>query len=214
MIVDQEIEKTENNEIQEQVPQDNMKQIVERLNYEYISYLHIQDNINFPLLLKGDIVALRKNDHYKVMDIILYQVKEYYFIRRIIAIDDNKYYVCGDHEYEVRIIHPNMIIARAISRERGKKRLSLILMNKKRIYSKTILRKGRLRMKKHLIYDDESTLTNLYDQLKNTAKAVEEKVEKPQMQLDARLAAMLVGFKSPDERLKEFQTDQKKTKEK
>lgn len=184
--------------------QNDMEQIENRLNHEYIAYYHIHDNTNFPLLVKGDVLALRKNDLYKIKDIVLYQSEGEYFLRRIIGVDEHKFYVCGDNEFEVRTINPKIIIARAISRERGKNRLSLILMNKKRIYSRMILRKAKIRMKKHLIDDDEATIKNLYQQISSSHEEANQIESVPVMKMDARLAQQLASFKSPEERLKEF----------
>ncbi|MDE7100268.1 MAG: hypothetical protein K2O05_00255, partial [Anaeroplasmataceae bacterium] len=190
--------------------ENDLESILERLNCGYVAYLQIHSVMNMPLLLKKDIVALRKNEHYKVRDIVFYQVEEYYFLRRIVAIENGNYYVCGDNEYEVRVIPFESIIARAISRERGgKKRLSLILMNKKKVYSRAVIRKGKFRMKNHTLYDDETTLTKVYDKAltANESVKVVQEVKKPEMPLDARLSAQLVSFVSPVERLRSFQAE-------
>lgn len=191
--------------------ENDLESILERLNCGYVAYLQIHSVMNMPLLLKKDIVALRKNEHYKVQDIVFYQIEDYYFLRRIVAVENGNYYVCGDNEYEVRVISFENIIARAISRERGKKRLSLILMNKKKVYSKAIIRKGKFRMKNHTLYDDKTTLTRVYDKAltaNESVKTVSEE-KKPEMPLDARLSAQLVSFVSPIERLRSFEAEKK-----
>ncbi len=190
----------------------DMDMIIERLDSDYIAYIQIHTNRNFPLLFKKDILVLRKNDHYKVNDIVLYEQNNFYFVRRIIAIGENKYYVCGDNEFDVRIIPQDCVIARGISRERGKKRLSLILMHKNKSYVRAMARKGKIRMKHHTIFDDETTLSNVYDQALNAHEEphnVSEQPKIPEMPLDARLANQLSYFKSPEQRLKEYEESKK-----
>lgn len=191
--------------------ENDMENIMDRVNAGYIAYLQIHTMMNYPLFHKKDIVALRKTEHYKVNDIVLYQFENFYFLRRIIAVEQDKYYVCGDHEYEVRIIHANDILARAISRERGTKRLSLILMNKKKFYSNAILKKGKIRLKHHTFYDDETTINKIYDKAllaQDQPLEHQDQIKVPEMPLDSRLALQLEAFQSPEDRLREFVAEQ------
>lgn len=204
---------TELQESDEGYIENDMDMIIERLESDFISYIQIHTNRNFPLLFKRDILALRKNDHYKVNDIVLYEQNNFYFVRRIIAIGENKYYVCGDNEYDVRIIPQDCVIARGISRERGKKRLSLILMHKNKSYARAMAKKGKIRMKHHTIFDDETTLTNVYDQAltahEEESLDTSKKSQIPEMAIDARLESLLSIFKSPEQRLMEFEESKK-----
>lgn len=195
--------------------ENDYEEIVDRLESDFIAYLKIENNINFPLIVKNDIVALRKNDYYKPMDIVLYKVEDYYFLRRIIDIQNKKCYVCGDKEYDVRVIPLDSIIARAISKERGTKRTSLILITKDKAYYKTVMRKGKFRMKKHLMFDDLTTLTNTYDSaasnLPNDSKQIKnEETAVSIMPIDKTLAQNLAIFKSPQQRLEEFNKEKAK----
>lgn len=191
--------------------ENDMPTIIERLNSGYVSYVQIHSFINYPFLKKRDIVALRKSEHYQVNDFVLYRVDDFYFLRRIISFENGNYYVCGDHEYEVRILHYEDIIAKGISRERGTKRLSLILKNKKRLYTKAIVKKGKLRIKNHTFYDDQTTLTGVYDKAASSTTSpspVEESsIKVPEMPLDSRLSLQLQAFQSPEDRLREFERE-------
>lgn len=181
--------------------------IQERLDAEYIAYLVIQNSINAPLLQKKDIVALRKADFYEESNIVFYKIENYYFLRRIIKKEEEFCYVCGDGEYEVRIIPYKSIVAKAISRERDVKRLSLILKSKNKIITKTVMKKGRLLLKRNAFFEDETTITQNYDiALKNTE---ETKVEPIKIEYDHEYAKKiekeLIGFLSPEERLRQFE---------
>lgn len=181
--------------------------IQERLDAEYIAYLEIQNSINAPLLQKKDIVALRKADFYEESNIVFYKIENYYFLRRIIKKEEEFCYVCGDGEYEVRIIPYKSILAKAISRERDVKRLSLILKSKNKIITKTVMKKGRLLLKRNAFFEDETTVTQNYEiALKNTeeTKAEPIKIEYDQ-EYAKKIEKELIGFLSPEERLRQFE---------
>lgn len=186
----------------------DFEKIKNRLSYDLISYMQIEDAMNFPLLHKNDIVALKRTDYYSPADLVLYEVEGFYFLRRIIEIKEEKVYVCGDNEMSVRVIELNSIIARAISRERGTKRLSLILESKKKFYTKAIVKKGKARIKNHSQYDDEVSLSDVYDQAVQATlpRQIEEtKTREQAAPIDARLAKELAVFKSPIQKLREFE---------
>ncbi len=186
----------------------DFEKIKNRLSYDLISYMTIEDTLNFPLLHKNDVVALKKTDYYSPADLVLYEVEEFYFLRRIIEIKEDKVYVCGDNEMLVRVIDLNSIIARAISRERGTKRLSLILESRKKLYTKAIVKKGKSRIKNHLQYDDEISLSDAYNQALQATlpRQIETtKTSEQAVPIDARLAKELAVFKSPIQKLREFE---------
>lgn len=183
-------------------------QIVARLENDFIASLPIQNNMNSPLFNPADIVQIRHSDFYNEKDMVFYQFENHFFIRRLIKMTENKFYVCGDTEFEVRIISPKDILGRVISRERGTKRYSLLL-NKDKLYTRAMARKAKLLMKKHSLYDDETSISDVYKIASMSKQDVKEETisiiypETPK-EPSSRLEKELAGFLSPEERLNQY----------
>ena len=184
----------------------NYEQIANRVNQGLIAYILIDNEINMPVLKKGDKVAIRKNSTYKVGDLVLYLNVEEYNLRRIVSIDESKLIVSGDNEKNVRIISDYSVFGKVISLERGMKRISASnSLNQKYI------RKARIKHKslKHLevITEIDEEFNDAY---KKAINATKKKKSDPQkhsrsvMPIDEQLAKDLAVFKSPQEKFDEF----------
>ena len=120
-----------------------------------------------------------------------------YFIRRIIKVDYNKVYVKGDNEENVHLIFPEQILGKAISIERGLKRISLVVV-KNKLKVALIIRKG-LRFIKHNFVENDQYIMPI---LENSKK--KKKEPKSVLPLTNDLQQQLSHFKSVDKKVEEF----------
>lgn len=188
-----------------------------RLAGGFIAFLPIDDEINAPLLKPNDKVALLKVDRLHPRDFIFYEQKGHFFIRRIIQIKENSYFVCGDKEKEVRYVNQAEILGKIISRERGVKRLSFQLKRRKKFYTFKKMLKGKMLLRNHPIYEDETSLSNTYELALQQKKKNEEEKKPVSPQItenskDLRLEKELSVFKSPTERVREYMTSSQENK--
>lgn len=190
------------------------EEIVYRLNHDYVAYIYIDNKINSPLLQVGDKVALKRKDYYDIKDIILYEVDGNYYIRRIISKSEKTFFVCGDSEFEIRIIEDSAIIAKVLERQRGIKRYSLTL-NRNDTYVNALMKKAKLLIKKHTIYDDKTATNNVYEQATNASyiNNVERKSKlknKEIVSIDLKLEKELADFKSIEQKIAEYEENFKR----
>ena len=178
-------------------PLNDFEYIIDRLESHLVAFATVESEINLPTIIPNDQIALRKSEGYKPGDFVFYINANDYFVRRIIKIDFNKVYVKGDNEEMVYIILPEQVIAKAISLERGLKRISLVFI-KNRMKVKSIIKKGLKFINNNFIENDEYIMPNT-EPVKKKKKEV--KAVQP---LDKKLQNELAHFKSVDAKVEEF----------
>lgn len=183
--------------MEDKKPLNDFEYIIDRLDSHLVAFAIVESEINLPTIIPNDQIALRKSEGYKPGDFVFYINANDYFVRRIIKIDVNKVYVKGDNEEMVYIILPEQVIAKAISLERGLKRISLVFI-KNRMKVKFIIKKGLKYIKNNFIENDEYIMP--------TAEPVKKKKKevKTVLPLDKKLQNELAHFKSVDEKVEEF----------
>ena len=194
------------------IPKNDYEEIVERLSYEYVAYLYVDTKNNSPLLQIGDKIALKRKDYYEEKDMILYSNSGKYFIRRIISKSDTSFFVCGDNEYELRFIEEKAIIAKVLERQRGTKRYSLTL-NRDKAYVNTIMKKAKILLKRHNVSEEKDTTDdkNIFKEASmSNGQIIDRKSklkEKPNIPIDLKLLKELESFKSPIDKVNEYEDE-------
>lgn len=177
----------------------SMPVAVERVEAGLIGNLKINDEINYPIFKKGDLIRLRAPSKLNKKDFVLYQTHDEYFLRRIIKFKDDGIYVAGDNEHEYHVIQKSDVVAKVLSRERKNKSLSFSLTPKKKLYTfkKVSLCKFRLGNR---ISTYESDLNN--ESLELAQQAVENKTvftnNTQQINTSIDLDSELSSFLNPD----------------
>lgn len=189
--------------------ENDFENITERLEYDHIAYMYIEDDINFPLFQKGDMVSILRKDWYDEKEIILYYLEGHYFLRRIIKKSDKSYFLCADNEREIRFIDESCILGKVISRERGKKRLSLVL-GKNKFYTNSMMRKGKFLLISDTITDDHEDQGDVFKYAESASftSSINRKSKlnlNEEAPIDDKLMRDIEQFKSPYERMAEYE---------
>ena len=171
--------------------------IVDRIDNGLVAFGTVELDINSPTIIPGDVVAIRRSEGYAPGNFIFYETASNYYIRRIIKAEYNKVYVKGDNEKHVYIILPEQILGKAISIERGLKRMSLVVV-KNRLKLRRILNKGLRYIKDNFIENDEYIMPVVETPKKK------KKETKPVLPLTNDLQQQLSQFKSVDKKVEEF----------
>ena len=171
--------------------------IVDRIDHGLVAFGSIELDINKPTILPGDIVAIRKSEGYAPGNFIFYENANNYYIRRIIKAEYNKVYVKGDNENNVFLILPEQILGKAISLERGIKRISLVVI-RNRLKLRRIINQGLKYIKDNFVENDQYIMPVV-----ETTKK-KKKETKPVLPLTNDLQNQLAQFKSVDKKVEEF----------
>lgn len=177
----------------------SMPVAVERVEAGLIGNLKIDNDMNYPIFKKGDLIRLRAPSKLNKKDFVLYQTHDEYFLRRIIKFKEDGIYVAGDNEHEYHIIQKSDIVAKVLSRERKNKSLSFSLTPKKKLYTFKKVNMCKIRLGNR-VSTYENDLNN--ESLELAQQAIENKTvftnntENYSTSID--LDSELSGFLNPD----------------
>ena len=188
-------------------PKDNdyykMETVVNRVESGVVGSLYIDNDINKPIFKPGDIVHFTKYAKLLVGDFILYVEENNYFIRRIIKFKNNDIYVAGDNEKSYHKITKELIIGKAIARERKLKSVSLNDRSKFVMYRFKKVKLAYFRLKKRVIeYQQELLNESIELAKKNTAIVNETKRINPNYTKSINID--LTGFIDPNMYIDEY----------
>ena len=177
----------------------SMPVAVERVEAGLIGNLKIDNDMNYPIFKKGDLIRLRAPSKLNKKDFVLYQTHDEYFLRRIIKFKEDGIYVAGDNEHEYHVIQKSDIVAKVLSRERKNKSLSFSLTPKKKLYTFKKVNMCKIRLGNR-VSTYENDLNN--ESLELAQQAIENKTvftnntENYSTSID--LDSELSGFLNPD----------------
>ena len=170
--------------------------VVNRVEAGVVGSLYIEDTMNKPFFIPGDIVHLTKYSKLLIGDFILYEEQGKYFIRRIIKFKNDDIYIAGDNENMYHKIDKTLIIAKAIARER---KLTTVSLNDRSKFKGYRFKKTKLayfRLKNRVIeYEQE-----LLDESIKIAKmnTVVNESKKTNVNMSVNIDIDLSNFVDPD----------------
>ena len=199
------IEEKPTEEIEEEKLDVNCLDVVlERVAAGLIGTLRVEDEMNKPLLRKGDFAHIRTPQRLEKKDLVLYKTHDEYFIRRIIKFKEYSIYVAGDHEKEYHVIHKEDIIGKVIGRQRGRRFLSFTLNPSKKIYTFRKVNLAYFRLKDRVLdYEDDLNNQALENAMQNIDKQAQENVSEYKYDFD--LDSELSSFLDPDELVRQLE---------
>ncbi len=188
----------------------SMETVVNRVRGGLVGeYKILDETINKPMFKKGDLVCFRAPARLQKGDFVLYQVtkdSDEYAIRRIIKFIDEDIYIAGDHESEYHIIHREDVVAKAISRERKNKWLTLTgFSKKKRFYVFKKVKLAKLRLGNRVRTNEDDINSDAFEQAMQNVNAQAQTVqEKPKYVITIDLDSDLAAFLNPDDLAREW----------
>ena len=211
---DEENLNSENNEAtvenESDFDRNSMETVVNRVRGGLVGeYKILDETINKPMFKKGDIVCFRAPARLQKGDFVLYQVikdSDDYAIRRIVKFIDEDIYVAGDHESEYHVIHREDVVAKALSRERKNKWLTLTgFSKKKKFYVFKKVKLAKLRLGNRVRTNEDDINSDAFEQAMQNVNAQQQAVQEKQkyvitIDLDSDLAAFL----NPDDLAREW----------
>jgi hypothetical protein len=203
-------EAEENLENEPEFDRHSMETVVNRVRGGLVGEYKILDStINKPMFRQGDIVCFRAPARLQKSDFVLYAVSkdaDEFAIRRIIKFVDDDIYVAGDHESEYHIIHREDVVAKAISRERKNKWLTLTgFARKKRFYVFKKVTLAKLRLGNRVRTNEDDINSDAFEQAMQNVNAQQQAVqEKPKYVITIDLDSDLASFLNPDDLAKEW----------
>ena len=203
-------EAEENLENNDEFDKNSMETVVNRVRGGLVGEYKILDEAtNKPMFKKGDLVCFRAPARLQKGDFVLYQVtkdSDDYAIRRIIKFIDDDIYIAGDHESEYHVIHREDVVAKAISRERKNKWLTLTgFARKKRFYVFKKVTLAKLRLGNRVRTNEDDINSDAFEQAMQNVNAQQQAVqEKPKYVITIDLDSDLAAFLNPDDLAKEW----------
>jgi len=203
-------EAEENLENEPEFDRHSMETVVNRVRGGLVGEYKILDStINKPMFKQGDIVCFRAPARLQKSDFVLYAVSkdtDEFAIRRIIKFVDDDIYVAGDHESEYHIIHREDVVAKAISRERKNKWLTLTgFARKKRFYVFKKVTLAKLRLGNRVRTNEDDINSDALELAMQNVNAQQQQVqEKPKYVITIDLDSDLAAFLNPDDLAKEW----------
>lgn len=203
-------EAEENLENEPEFDRHSMETVVNRVRGGLVGEYKILDStINKPMFKQGDIVCFRAPARLQKSDFVLYAVNkdaDEFAIRRIIKFVDDDIYVAGDHESEYHIIHREDVVAKAISRERKNKWLTLTgFARKKRFYVFKKVTLAKLRLGNRVRTNEDDINSDALELAMQNVNAQQQQVqEKPKYVITIDLDSDLAAFLNPDDLAKEW----------
>lgn len=192
-------EKEEKEEDDDKVDVNSIEVVVERIEGGLIGSLRIDNDINKPIFKKDDIVHIRAPQKFAKSDFVLYKSHDEYFLRRIIKYKQDDIYVAGDKEKEYHTIRKEDIIGKVIGRERGKKLLTMALVNRKQAYTFRKVNLAFLRLGNRVLdYEGEVNNEAFENAMQNIAAVQQEANKKVEYKIDIDLDSDLKSFMDPD----------------
>ncbi len=188
----------------------SMETVVNRVKGGLVGeYKILDETINKPMFKQGDIVCFRAPARLQKGDFVLYAIdveNEEYAIRRIIKFIDDDIYVAGDHESEYHVIKRDDVVAKAISRERKNKWLTLTgFAKKKRFYVFKKVSLARLRLGNRVRTNEDDINSDAFEQAMQNVNAQQQAVQdKPKYVITIDLDSDLASFLNPDDLAKEW----------
>ncbi|MBQ6784018.1 MAG: hypothetical protein IJP63_08465 [Acholeplasmatales bacterium] len=203
-------EAEENLENEPEFDRHSMETVVNRVRGGLVGEYKVLDStINKPMFRQGDIVCFRAPARLQKGDFVLYAVSkdaDEFAIRRIIKFVDDDIYVAGDHESEYHIIHREDVVAKAISRERKNKWLTLTgFARKKRFYVFKKVTLAKLRLGNRVRTNEDDINSDALELAMQNVNAQQQQVqEKPKYVITIDLDSDLAAFLNPDDLAKEW----------
>ena len=203
-------EAEENLENEPEFDRHSMETVVNRVRGGLVGEYKVLDStINKPMFRQGDIVCFRAPARLQKGDFVLYAVSkdaDEFAIRRIIKFVDDDIYVAGDHESEYHIIHREDVVAKAISRERKNKWLTLTgFARKKRFYVFKKVKLAKLRLGNRVRTNEDDINSDALELAMQNVNAQQQQVqEKPKYVITIDLDSDLAAFLNPDDLAKEW----------
>ncbi len=188
----------------------SMETVVNRVRGGLVGEYKVLDStVNKPMFRQGDIVCFRAPARLQKGDFVLYAVSkdaDEFAIRRIIKFVDDDIYVAGDHESEYHIIHREDVVAKAISRERKNKWLTLTgFARKKRFYVFKKVKLAKLRLGNRVRTNEDDINSDALELAMQNVNAQQQQVqEKPKYVITIDLDSDLAAFLNPDDLAKEW----------
>ena len=221
---DEENLNSENNEAtvenESDFDRNSMETVVNRVRGGLVGeYKILDETINKPMFKKGDIICFRAPARLQKGDFVLYQVtkdSDDYAIRRIIKFIDEDIYVAGDHESEYHIIHREDVVAKALSRERKNKWLTLTgFSKKKKFYVFKKVKLAKLRLGNRVRTNEDDINSDAFEQAMQNVNAQAQTVqEKPKYVITIDLDSDLAAFLNPDDLAREWlESEQSETED-
>lgn len=203
-------EAEENLENEPEFDRHSMETVVNRVRGGLVGEYKVLDStVNKPMFRQGDIVCFRAPARLQKGDFVLYAVSkdaDEFAIRRIIKFVDDDIYVAGDHESEYHIIHREDVVAKAISRERKNKWLTLTgFARKKRFYVFKKVKLAKLRLGNRVRTNEDDINSDALELAMQNVNAQQQAVqEKPKYVITIDLDSDLASFLNPDDLAKEW----------
>ena len=203
-------EAEENLENEPEFDRHSMETVVNRVRGGLVGEYKVLDStVNKPMFRQGDIVCFRAPARLQKGDFVLYAVSkdaDEFAIRRIIKFVDDDIYVAGDHESEYHIIHREDVVAKAISRERKNKWLTLTgFARKKRFYVFKKVKLAKLRLGNRVRTNEDDINSDALELAMQNVNAQQQQVqEKPKYVITIDLDSDLAAFLNPDDLAKEW----------
>ena len=203
-------EAEENLENEPEFDRHSMETVVNRVRGGLVGEYKVLDStVNKPMFRQGDIVCFRAPARLQKGDFVLYAVSkdaDEFAIRRIIKFIDDDIYVAGDHESEYHVIHREDVVAKAISRERKNKWLTLTgFARKKRFYVFKKVKLAKLRLGNRVRTNEDDINSDALELAMQNVNAQQQAVqEKPKYVITIDLDSDLASFLNPDDLAKEW----------
>ena len=203
-------EAEENLENEPEFDRHSMETVVNRVRGGLVGEYKVLDStINKPMFKQGDIVCFRAPARLQKGDFVLYAVSkdaDEFSIRRIIKFIDDDIYVAGDHESEYHVIHREDVVAKAISRERRNKWLTLTgFARKKRFYVFKKVKLAKLRLGNRVRTNEDDINSDALELAMQNVNAQQQAVQdKPKYVITIDLDSDLASFLNPDDLAKEW----------
>ena len=203
-------EAEENLENEPEFDRHSMETVVNRVRGGLVGEYKVLDStINKPMFRQGDIVCFRAPARLQKGDFVLYAVSkdaDEFAIRRIIKFVDDDIYVAGDHESEYHVIHREDVVAKAISRERRNKWLTLTgFARKKRFYVFKKVTLAKLRLGNRVRTNEDDINSDALELAMQNVNAQQQAVqEKQKYVITIDLDSDLASFLNPDDLAKEW----------
>jgi hypothetical protein len=173
-----------------------IENVIGRINAGLVGTFYINDDVNKPLLKTGDLLHLKKYAKLEVGDIILYSEEDKYFIRRILRTKEEYIYVAGETENKCYRLTKDVVIAKAIARERNNKSLSFNDKKKKSLYRFKKVKLSYFRVKNRVIEYQQVLLDESIKLAKKNTIVETKKVDKNITNVNINVD--LSDFKDPD----------------
>lgn len=203
-------EAEENLENEPEFDRHSMETVVNRVRGGLVGEYKVLDStVNKPMFRQGDIVCFRAPARLQKGDFVLYAVSkdsDEFAIRRIIKFVDDDIYVAGDHESEYHVIHREDVVAKAISRERKNKWLTLTgFARKKRFYVFKKVKLAKLRLGNRIRTNEDDINSDALELAMQNVNAQQQAVqEKQKYVITIDLDSDLASFLNPDDLAKEW----------